>query len=172
MNTIYLVVRDEEDYRQIITTPLSAHPTRADALAEAARLDIEVAWASNQPDFDGGKYTHCVYGIPMMSTPLDNAPLHDPPSELNLPHMSPAAFLQLVRDYKIRVETPNGDSSRVHIARVVGDTTVIGWDYEGPVDGEYVDLYGGLSIRPDTQPLRNGDTITIGMEAFTITQEP
>lgn len=170
MNTIYLVVRDEEDYRQIITTPLSAHPTRADALAEAARLDIEVAWASNQPDFDGGKYTHCVYEIPM-STPLDIAPLPDPPSEIYLP-LSAADFLQLVRAYKIRVDTPNGDSSRVHIARVAGDTTVIGWDYEGPVDGEYVDMYGDLSIRQDTQPLRNGDTITIGMEKFTITQEP
>jgi hypothetical protein len=76
MKTIYLVMQNEQDYREVLSTPISTHPTREGAAAEAARLDLEVAWASNQPDYDGGGLiTHHVYEIPFMSTPVDIAPV-------------------------------------------------------------------------------------------------
>ena len=72
---IYLIMQNEQDYREIISTPISAHSTRECAAAEAARLDLEVAWASNQPDYDGGGLiTHHVYEIPFTSTGVDIAP--------------------------------------------------------------------------------------------------
>lgn len=85
MGNIYLVMQHEQDYREVISIPISAHPTRECAEAARTRLDLDAAWASNQPDHDGGGLiTHHVYKIPFMSTGVDIAPpaLPDPPSEI------------------------------------------------------------------------------------------
>jgi hypothetical protein len=74
MDTIYLIVESQEDYYRFIDTFISTHPTRQQAEAEAARLDLEAAWAINQPDYDGGRVKHYVFEIPFsLSTPVDKS---------------------------------------------------------------------------------------------------
>lgn len=176
MSTIYIVIKHEEEFRQEITTPISAHPTREGAAAEAARLDLDAAWASNQPDYDSGRITHHVYEIPFMSTPLDIAPqvLPSPPAEIYLP-LSADEFIALVRDGKVRAETPDGDTSRVQLDRA-GDgwATRIGWDYElyDDVAVDYEAFHESMTIDSDTQLKRCDDQVTINGQTFTLTQEP
>ena len=151
MSTIYIVIKHEEDYLQTISTAISAHSTRASALAEAARLDSDVAWPRNRPDYDGNKIDHCVYEIPM-STPLDIAP---PVAA----EMTPAAFVALVRAGKVRAKTPDGDSA-VHVDRAIdygedSQSTVIGWACESyvPNMGRYELGYAEIEIFSGTESL-------------------
>ena len=172
---IYLIMQNEEDYRQIISVPISAHPTREAAEAEAARLDLDAAWASNQPDYDGGGLiTHHVYEIPFMSTPLDIAPpaLPDPPAAIYLP-LSLDEFIALVRAGKVHTETPDGGTAMVFADFEECDRTLLSWDYHLDITvttGEWVHAYAEVCV--GTQVLRHGDQVIVGSETFTITREP
>ena len=116
----------------------------------------------------------CVFGdtgyefqIPVVSTPLDIAPLPDPPSEIYLPPTA-AEFIKLVRDGKVQVETPSGDTTNALIDRASVGWARIGWDYELGDDNEWVAYHDSTVIdeltvfqRVDHKVSANGVTFII-----------
>ena len=105
--------------------------------------------------------------IRSMSTPVDIAPLPDPPSEIYLPPTA-AEFLKLVRDGKVQVETPSGDTTIALVDRASVGWARIGWDYELGDDNEWVAYHDSTVIdeltvfqRVDHKVSANGVTFII-----------
>ena len=112
----------------------------------------------------------CGYGkLPKVSTPVDIAPpaLPDPPSEIYLPPTA-AEFLKLVRDGKVQVETPSGDTAIALVDRASVGWARVGWDYELGDDNEWVAYHDSTVIdeltvfqRVDHKVSANGVTFII-----------
>ena len=107
--------------------------------------------------------------IKVMSTPLDIAPpaLPDPPSEIYLPPTA-AEFIKLVRDGKVQVETPSGDTTIALVDRASVGWARIGWDYELGDNNEWVAYHDSTVIdeltvfqRVDHKVFANGVTFVI-----------
>lgn len=110
--------------------------------------------------------------IKAMSTGVDIAPLPDPPSEIYMPvsSLSNNEFIKLVRDGKVQVETPDGDTTNALIDRASVGWARIGWDYEQRDDNEWVAYHDSTVIDSLTTLQQDGNKVFANGVTFIIEQ--
>ena len=115
----------------------------------------------------------CSYGkLPKVSTPVDIAPLPDPPSEIYVPLSSLSAdeFITLVRAGKVQVETPDGGTNNAMIDRAGEGWARIGWNYELIEDGEWDAYHDYTAIDKLTTLQQDGNKVFANGATFIIEQ--
>ena len=110
--------------------------------------------------------------IRSMSTPVDIAPLPDPPSEIYVPLSSLSAdeFITLVRAGKVQVETPDGDTNNAMIDRAGEGWAHIGWNYELIEDGEWDAYHDYTAIDKLTTLQQDGNKVFANGATFILEQ--